>query len=121
MKKIFSIALIPVFVLATTFGVTLSYYSCKAMSGDTIAKPCCKNVGKGGCCKKESTILKVQDAFIKAVNKSNLSAFSYFIQEKAFSFVVFTLNKISHNKYYWDNAPPDNKVGFYILYRSIII
>jgi hypothetical protein len=121
MKKILTILLIPVFILTATVGVTLNYYSCKAMAGESMVKPCCKKVGKGGCCEKESVILKIQDAFIKAADNSNLSALSYFIQEQIFPFSFTPLNGLSDNKGHWGNAPPDPKVGFYILYSSLII
>jgi hypothetical protein len=122
MKRILTILLIPVFILTATVGVTLNYYSCKAMTGESMAKPCCKNTGKGGCCEKESITLKIQDAFIKATNNSNLSASLYFIQEQIFSFSFVPLtNRQAYGKGHRDNAPPSPSIGFYILYGSLII
>ena len=122
MRKAFAIILIPIFLLAATVGITLNSYTCKGMTGQVMIKPCCKNTDKGGCCKKESTLLKIKDAFIKATNSSNLSASFFFIHEQIlhFSFTVYP-NKLSYAKGHWDNAPPDKGIGYYILYHSIII
>jgi hypothetical protein len=122
MKRALTIFLIPVFILTATVGVTSTSYSCKGMGGESMAKPCCKNTGNDGCCKKESVVLKIQDAFIKAVNNSTLSASLYFIREQnpEISFLP-VLKNASYAKYQWDNAPPIPHVGFYILYGSLII
>lgn len=121
MRKALTILLIPIFILTATVGITLTSYTCKGMEEKAMAKPCCKNVGKGGCCEKESIVLKIQDAFIKAVSNSTLTASLYFIQGQnpELSFVsVFT--NASYTKEHWDKAPP-KPIGFYILYRSLII
>ena len=122
MKKVLTILLIPVFILTATVGITLTSYACKGIDGEYMAKPCCKNAGKSGCCKKTSVVLKIKDAFIKVTHISNLSASLYFIHEQicSFSFVPLT-SESSFNKGQWDNAPPDHNIGFYILYRSLII
>ena len=87
-----------------------------------MAKPCCKSLGMGGCCKKESTLLKIQDAFIKTASASNLAASFYFIQQQTLSFAFAPqANKLSYAKGHWDNAPPDTGLVFYILYHSLII
>src|SRR5438270_10900889 len=114
MKRALTILLIPVFLLTVTVGVTLNYYSCKAMTGESAVKPCCKNIGKGGCCEKESITLKIQDAFIKAANKSNLSASLYFIKEQVFSISFTSIpNGLSNGKGHWDNTTPDPGIGCY--------
>jgi len=92
------------------------------MMGQTMVKPCCDKTDKGGCCKKESTLLKIKDVFIKTANNTHLSASFYLIQERIlpFSFTSYP-NTLSYAKGHWYNAPPDAGIGFYILYHSIII
>jgi hypothetical protein len=122
MKKALTILLIPIFILTATVGVTLTSYSCKGMEEKAMIKPCCKNMGKGGCCEKETIVLKIQDAFIKAANNSSLSSSLYFIHEQIFSFSFAPrTSELSFSKGQWDNAPPSPNIGFYILYRSLII
>ena len=122
MRRALTILLIPVFILTVTVGITLTSYSCKEIVGESMPKPCCKNVGKDGCCKKESVIIKVQDVFIKAGNNSTLTASLYFIREKnpEITFASAFKNP-SSAKSQWDNAPPVTHAGFYILYGSLII
>ena len=122
MRKALTILLIPIFLLTATVGITLKCYFCKEIAGKSMAKLCCKKTDKGGCCKKESTLLKIHDAFIKTANATNLSISLHFIHEQplSFSFATFA-NKLLYVKGHWDNAPPDSSIGFYILYHSLII
>jgi len=121
-KKLIVLLLLPVFILTATVGVTLTSYSCKGMEAKAMDAPCCKDVKKGGCCEKQSVILKIKDAFVKASSNANLSTVFYLIQEQSYSFSFISVSKEDSNaKGHWDNAPPSPKVGYYILHRSIII
>jgi hypothetical protein len=121
-KKVLAILIIPVFLLTATVGVRLNYYSCKAMASISMEKPCCKKVGKGGCCEKHSTILKIKDVFVKVTQSFDLSSSLFVIQTQDLRIKPASLSKEpGHTKGYWDKAPPAPNIGYYILYRSIII
>jgi hypothetical protein len=119
MKRFLTILLIPVFLLATV-GFTVNYLYCQGkLTGIGIGiKACCK---KGGCCEKESKLIKVKDNFVKLNNTINLSK-TFVILHTVFE-VSYTaeLNKSSYINAYRDKAPPFRDVCRYILFHSLII
>ncbi len=122
MKKAFTIFLIPVFLFATTIGVSQVALYCggKLKEKAFAVKACCKDVNKGGCCKTKSERVKVKDNFVKTNAHFNFSILvvenGYYSFEHAVSFKA-----ISFTNSYWGNAPPLPDQPFYLLYRSLII
>jgi hypothetical protein len=121
MKKVLVIALIPIFLMATQ-GVAVTTLFCKGKITKISAgvKPCCKDVNKGGCCKTESRVLKVQDNFTHAsVDYKFTADFVYRVSD--FSCKVYSISRKIDTTYFRSHAPPLIKQGLYILFRAIII
>jgi hypothetical protein len=123
MKKALAILLIPIFLLTAAFGVTVTVYSCNGMNKGTekvaMSKPCCKDVGKKGCCNKESKILKIKDDFVKTVNQVGIS--KLLVLEFNLIHPLYIIHyKVSSLSMYRDIAPPKD-VSRYILFHSLII
>ncbi|HEY8400540.1 MAG TPA: hypothetical protein VIK89_04720 [Cytophagaceae bacterium] len=117
MKNIFSILLIPVFLIATTIGVASNAFYCKDM-GKVIEKACCDDVDKDGCCNSKPELKKINDDFFKA--QSDIQLFKAIqITE---SFVFYPLIIISDDySFYSGSSPPAPKEGLYIVNCSLII
>lgn len=123
MKKALILFLIPVFLLATTVGVTIVSHYCGGKLADKgfSIKPCCEDVNKGGCCETKSELLKVKDNFVKTstdIHLNNVLALENNLH-------VFELKpsfkEVFYSKGYWDKAPPLVNVDLYILFGSLII
>lgn len=123
MKKVFILLLIPVFLLTTTVGVTIVSHYCggKLAERGFSIKPCCADTNKSGCCKTESEIIKIKDAFIKVNHTIDVSIFNAILN--AIPEVTFTpsYKEASLSKGYWDKAPPFKEDALYILFHSLII
>jgi hypothetical protein len=122
MKKILSIILIPVFLLTATVGMSYTAYFCKGKMDKGISlKPCCKDVKKGGCCEKETKLLKVKDDFVQTAYYFNLNG-HFFIDITSFNFSYpYKFSQASVLKHYGDKAPPSENIPFTILYQSFLI
>ncbi len=121
MKRFLIISLIPMFLLATG-GVTLNYLYCNGnlTKVGIDVKACCKDVKKGGCCEKETKLVKVKDAFVKAV-------YHHLTKALAVDLNIIKPLYISENytsayfKPYYNKAPPSKDAPRYILFHSLII
>jgi hypothetical protein len=118
MKRFLTILLIPVFLLATA-GFTVNYLYCqgKLTRIGVDVKACCK---KGGCCEKESKLIKVKDNFVKLNNTINLSK-TFVILNTSSEVSSAGSYKASYINSYLDKAPPLRDVSRYILFHSLII
>jgi hypothetical protein len=119
MKKFLIILLIPVFLLATG-GFTVNYLYCQGKLSQVgiDIKACCK---KGGCCEKESKLIKVKDNFVKLNNTIDLSKTFFILNSAIARFSSTDITGTSCINAYWDKAPPFRDVSRYILFHSLII
>jgi hypothetical protein len=119
MKRFLIILLIPVFLLATG-GLTVNYLYCqgKLTQAGADVKACCK---KGGCCEKESKLIKVKDSFVKLSNNVDLSKTLILLHSSFELSYSAILNKDSYLNTSPGKAPPLIGVSRYILFHSLVI
>ena len=121
MKKIFALILIPIFLISVQ-GMAINTYYCKGKTSSIITqtKPCCKDVNKGGCCKKEKNVIKLTDNFVKS--------FTYSLKISADFYIALSTTTISKHKTFTAlithsgvNSPPIIKENLYLLFCTFII
>jgi hypothetical protein len=122
MKKLVAILLIPLFLL-TTVGVAMTSLYCHGKISKTgfRVKACCKDVNKGGCCKTESKLVKIEDRYVNASNSFGFhNAIHPAIISHTISYIL-DFKSVSYFISYWDKAPPSPDKPLYILFHSLII
>jgi hypothetical protein len=84
-------------------------------------KACCNKVNKGGCCKTEIKLVKVEDNFLKASNSFDLSKIFTLYYSSVYTSYTAEVKPVSQFIYYSDKAPPLNTSPRYILFHSLVI
>ena len=123
MRKLIVIFLLPLFLVSTTIGVAMTSLYCNGKLTKTgiNVKACCNKVNKGGCCKTEIKIVKVEDNFLKTSNSFDLTKIFTLYYYSAHASYSAESKPISQFRHYSDKAPPLNAAPFYILFHSLII
>lgn len=123
MKKLFAILLVPVLLISTSVGISMTSLYCKGEISQTgfSIKACCNDVNKGGCCSTETRIVKVEDDFLKTSDEAGLSKILNLFY--TYPEGVYANNALpgSFYAFYDGKAPPEKGVPLFILHCVLII
>ena len=123
MKNGLIILLIPLFLLSTAgVAITSLYCQGKLCEIGFNVHPCCDDVNKGGCCKTETKVVKIEDSYVSSSVSYDLNKVSdiFIISD----FRINILSEIVNSSEFisiWDKAPPLINTELYILFHSLII
>jgi hypothetical protein len=123
LRKLIVIFLLPVFLVSTTIGVTMTSLYCNGKLTKTgmNVKACCNKVNKGGCCKTEIKLVKVEDIFLKTSNSFDLSNIFTLYYSSGYISCTAEVKPLSQFRHYSHKAPPLDAKPLYILFHSLVI